>query len=37
MAYRAVDSHVYERVRGFLVRRHKVPSRGTKSKFAVIR
>ena len=29
MAYRAVDNHVYERVRGFLVRRHKVSSRGT--------
>jgi RNA-directed DNA polymerase len=29
MAYRAVDNHVYEKVRGFLVRRHKVPSRGT--------
>ena len=28
-AYRAVDNHVYERVRHFLVRRHKVPSRGT--------
>jgi RNA-directed DNA polymerase len=28
-AYRAVDNHVYERVRRFLVRRHKVPSRGT--------
>jgi RNA-directed DNA polymerase len=27
--YRAVDNHVYERVRRFLVRRHKVPSRGT--------
>jgi RNA-directed DNA polymerase len=30
LAYRAVDNHVYERVRGFLVRRHKVPSRGTR-------
>ena len=30
MAYRAVDNHVYDRVRHFLVRRHKVPSRGTK-------
>ena len=29
MAYRAVDNYVYERVRAFLVRRHKVPSRGT--------
>jgi RNA-directed DNA polymerase len=28
-AYRAIDNHVYERVRHFLVRRHKVPSRGT--------
>jgi hypothetical protein len=28
-AYRAVDNHVYERVRNFLRRRHKVPSRGT--------
>jgi len=30
MAYRAVDNHVYEAVRGFLTRRHKVPSRGTR-------
>ena len=30
MAYRAVDNHVYERVRNFLVRRHKVSARGTK-------
>jgi RNA-directed DNA polymerase len=30
MAYRAADNHVYEAVRGFLKRRHKVPSRGTK-------
>src|SRR6478735_5518596 len=30
MAYRAVDNHVYGRVRHFLVRRHKVPSRGTR-------
>ena len=29
-AYRAVDNHVYDRVRHFLVRRHKVPSRGTR-------
>lgn len=29
-AYRAVDNYVYERVRHFLVRRHKVPSRGTR-------
>jgi RNA-directed DNA polymerase len=28
-AYRAVDNHVYDRVRHFLVRRHKVPSLGT--------
>jgi RNA-directed DNA polymerase len=28
-AYRAVDNHVYEQVRRFLVRRHKVPSHGT--------
>jgi RNA-directed DNA polymerase len=28
-AYRAIDNHVYERVRHFLVRRRKVPSRGT--------
>jgi RNA-directed DNA polymerase len=28
-AYRAVDNHVYERVRHFLRRRHKAPSRGT--------
>ncbi len=28
-AYRAVDNTVYERVRHFLVRSHKVPSRGT--------
>ena len=30
MAYRAVDRHVCTRVRRFLVRRHKVPSRGTR-------
>jgi RNA-directed DNA polymerase len=29
-AYRAVDNHVYDRVRHFLVRRHKVPSHGTR-------
>jgi RNA-directed DNA polymerase len=29
-AYRAVDSHVYDRVRHFLVRRHKVQGRGTR-------
>ena len=28
-AYRAVDDHVYDRVRNFLVRRHKVQGRGT--------
>jgi RNA-directed DNA polymerase len=30
MAYRAADHYVYEEVRGFLRRRHKVPSRGTR-------
>jgi RNA-directed DNA polymerase len=30
MAYRAADHYVYEAVRGFLKRRHKVPSRGTR-------
>jgi RNA-directed DNA polymerase len=30
LAYRAVDHYVYERVRHFLQRRHKVPSRGTR-------
>ena len=30
VAYRAVDNYVYERVRGFLRRRHKVSSRGTR-------
>jgi RNA-directed DNA polymerase len=29
-AYRAVDNHVYDRVRYFLARRHKVPSHGTR-------
>jgi len=29
-AYRAIDNHVYTRVRHFLVKRHKVPSRGTR-------
>jgi RNA-directed DNA polymerase len=29
-AYRAADNHVYDRVRSFLVRRHKVPSHGTR-------
>jgi RNA-directed DNA polymerase len=28
-AYQAVNAHVAQNVRGFLVRRHKVPSRGT--------
>ena len=28
-AYRAIDNHVMTRVQRFLVRRHKVPSRGT--------
>ena len=27
--YRAVDDHVYDRVRNFLRRRHKAPGRGT--------
>src|SRR5215471_6826044 len=31
MAYRAVDNHVYDAVRHFLRRRHKVQSRGTRS------
>jgi RNA-directed DNA polymerase len=31
MAYRAVDNHVYDAVRHFLSRRHKVRSRGTRS------
>jgi RNA-directed DNA polymerase len=30
MAYRAADHHVYEKVRGFLKRRYKVPTRGTR-------
>lgn len=30
MAYRAVDTHVYQRVRDFLKRRHKVKGRGTR-------
>jgi RNA-directed DNA polymerase len=29
-AYRAVDNHVYDRVRHFLTRRHKVQGRGTR-------
>jgi RNA-directed DNA polymerase len=35
-AYRAVEHYVYERVRGFLRRRHKVPSRGTR-RFPITR
>ncbi len=30
MAYRAADHLVYEAVRGFLTRRHKVPTRSTR-------
>jgi len=30
VAYRSVDSHVYERMRNFLRRRHKVSTRGTR-------
>jgi len=30
MGYRAVDNHVYQRVRDFLKRRHKVKGRGTR-------
>jgi RNA-directed DNA polymerase len=30
VAYRSVDAHVYERMRNFLRRRHKVPTRGTR-------
>src|SRR3954471_3054148 len=30
MAYRAVDHHVYDRVRAFLRKRHKVQGRGTR-------
>ena len=29
-AHRALDAHVVQNVRGFLVRRHKVPTRGTR-------
>ena len=36
LAYRAVDHYVYERVRHFLRRRHKVPSRGTR-RFPIAR
>jgi RNA-directed DNA polymerase len=31
VAYRSVDSHVYERMRNFLRRRHKVSTRGTRT------
>jgi RNA-directed DNA polymerase len=30
LAYRAVDNYVYQQVRDFLSKRHKVPSRGTR-------
>jgi RNA-directed DNA polymerase len=30
LAYRAADNHVYDTVRGFLTRRHHVPTRGTR-------
>ena len=30
LAYRSVDAHVYEWMRNFLRRRHKVPTRGTR-------
>ncbi len=29
-AYRAIDHHVYDRVRNFLMHRHKVQRRGTR-------
>jgi RNA-directed DNA polymerase len=29
-AYRSINDHTYERVRNFLVRRHKVTGRGTR-------
>ena len=31
VAYRAIDSHVYERMRNFLRRRHKVSTRGIRA------
>ena len=31
VVYRSVDAHVYERMRNFLRRRHKVPTRGTRA------
>jgi len=34
MAYRAADNHVYETVRGFLKRRHKVPSHAARRQQA---
>jgi RNA-directed DNA polymerase len=30
MAYRAVEGHLYDRIRAFLVRRHKLPTQGYK-------
>src|ERR1700693_2277813 len=36
MAYRAVDHYVYERVRNFLRRRHKVSSRGSTTFSAAV-
>jgi RNA-directed DNA polymerase len=35
-AYRAIDNYVYERVRGSLARRHKVPHRGTRDFSAAV-
>src|SRR5579875_2502569 len=35
-AYRAVDNHVYQRVRDFLTRRHGVKSRGTRRFSATV-
>jgi RNA-directed DNA polymerase len=38
-AHRAIDAHIVQKVRGFLVRRHKVPTRGTRrfSREAIFR
>ena len=36
LAYRAVDNYVYERARHFLVRRHKVRTRGTRRYSAAV-